>query len=97
MKTDTEFLLDYLRAHPEGRDCNQIWAAAHNARGVGMTVHSRINDLRGQGYEITCGVEGKHKHSDRPRWVYRLVEATPVVVPEPDPVVEPLEQMEIIA
>jgi len=71
--TDAEYVLEQLQAHPQGRDAmQQIISAAIRERDVGLTVHSRVADLRAQGYVISCAVEGKTRKG-RDRWVYRLV------------------------
>lgn len=76
--TDSEYVLDQLRAGP--RDAMQIISASIRDRGVGATIHSRVADLRAQGHKITCAIEGKTRKG-RDRWVYRLVEDAGAVEP----------------
>lgn len=93
MLTDTAYVLDQLRQGP--RDAMQIISASIRDRQVGCTVHSRVADLRAQGYTITCQIEGKTRRG-RERYVYRLLaEPTTASPAEPQPSVEPLEQMSL--
>jgi hypothetical protein len=78
MLTDAEYVLDQLDRHPNGRDAMQIISASLRDREVGLTVHSRISDLRAQGYVITCAIEGKTRKG-RERYVYRLISAPSVI------------------
>jgi hypothetical protein len=92
--TDTEYVLLQLANHPHGgRDAMQIISASIRDRGVGLTVHSRVADLRRDGWDVTCAVEGKTR-KNRDRYVYRLrgrasQEARPSVEREQRGVVEP--------
>lgn len=93
--TDTEYVAAYLRRHPSGACAIEIISASIRERGVGLTVHSRIADLRKEGYTIPkAEVEGQ-TWAGRPRYVYRLLaEPKAAAAPaEPEPSVEPLEQM----
>ena len=67
--TDADFVLAQLERGP--RDAMQIISASLREREVGLTVHSRVADLRAQGYKITCQIEGKTRKG-RERYVYRL-------------------------
>jgi hypothetical protein len=81
--TDAEYVLAQLRSGP--RDAMQVISASIRDRGVGLTVHSRVADLRAQGYTITCGIEGKTRKG-RDRYLYRLCgEPAPPPPPEPAP------------
>lgn len=93
--TDVEYVLDQLRAHPNGRDAMQVVMASIRDRDVGLMMHSRVSDLRAQGYVITCGVEGQTRRG-RPRYLYRLVSepaVAPPTPPTPEPDAAPLEQL----
>jgi hypothetical protein len=68
--TDCEFVLQELRKGP--RDAMQIVMAAIRERDIGLVCHSRVSDLRAQGYVISCAIEGKTRKG-RERYVYRLV------------------------
>ena len=86
-QTDAEYVLDQLDRHPNGRDAMQIISSSLRDREVGLTVHSRVADLRAQGWDITCQVEGKTRKG-RERYVYRLhgralMEPRPSVEQEP--------------
>lgn len=70
--TDSEYVLAQLERGP--RDAMQIISASLREREVGLTVHSRVADLRAQGYKITCQIEGKTRKG-RERYVYRLQDA----------------------
>jgi hypothetical protein len=50
----------------------QIVMASIRERDIGLVCHSRVSDLRTQGYVITCGIEGKTRKG-RDRYLYRLV------------------------
>ena len=76
MLSDCEYVLADLQAHPNGRDAMQIINASLRDREVGLTVHSRVADLRRDGYKITCQIEGKTRKG-RERYVYRLQENVP--------------------
>ena len=76
--TDTEYVLSQLERGP--KDAMQIISASLRERDIGLTVHSRVADLRAEGYTITCGVEGQTRKG-RARWVYRLHAAGPVEPP----------------
>ncbi len=70
--TDSEYVLAQLEQGP--RDTIEILVASIRERGVGLTVHSRVADLRRDGYDIRCSVEGKTRKG-RLRYEYRLVDA----------------------
>jgi hypothetical protein len=81
--TDSDYVLQQLSNHQHGgRDAMQIITASIRDRGVGLTVHSRVADLRRQGWEITCGIEGKTRNG-RERYVYRLQGRAAGLVVEP--------------
>ncbi len=67
--TDSEYVLAQLEQGP--RDTIEILVASIRERGVGLTVHSRVADLRRDGHKITCAIEGKTRKG-RERYVYRL-------------------------
>lgn len=92
MISDTEYVLSQLRRGP--RDAMQIISASLRDREVGLTCHSRISDLRAQGYTITCHVEGETRKG-RPRYLYTLVAEPEAAVVVPEPVVEPLTQLSL--
>ena len=85
--SDTAFVLEQLRSHPEGRDQVQIINASFRIRGCGVgAVHSRVSSLREKGYDIPkAEVEGKTRRGF-PRYVYHLrgePAARPVRAPAP--------------
>jgi hypothetical protein len=100
--TDAEFVLQQLRDHPAGRDAMQVISASIRERDIGLTVHSRVADLRAQGYTITCGIEGKTRRG-RDRYLYRLVgepapAPLPAAAPTPAPATpKPHEQLALLA
>ena len=76
--TDSEYVLAQLEQGP--RDTTELLVGSIRERGVGLTVHSRVADLRAQGYQITCQIEGKTRKG-RERYVYRLQDAGRVEPP----------------
>ena len=75
METDAAFL---LRVLSDGRphSLNEILQASFAERGCGMTVHSRVSDLRSQGYTIDhVTIPGAKRGAGH---AYRLVFAEPV-------------------
>jgi hypothetical protein len=81
MITDKDYVLQQLSNHRNGRDAMQIINASIRDREVGLTVHSRVADLRRAGWDISCGIEGKTRKG-RERYVYRLL-GRAVVEPRP--------------
>lgn len=83
--TDSAWLLDLLRdgkAHSLG----EILRRSFNERGHGLTVHSRVSDLRKQGHDVLCGrVAGKERGEG---WIYRLALGETRPEAEPCPVSE---------
>jgi hypothetical protein len=83
MTTDADYVLQQLSNHQHGgRDAMQIISSSIRDRGVGLTVHSRVADLRRAGWDITCMVEGKTRKG-RDRYVYRLQGRAAGLVVEP--------------
>ena len=76
--TDAEYVLSQLEQGP--RDTTELLVGSIRERGVGLTVHSRVADLRRDGYDIRCTVEGRTR-KDRARYVYRLQERRVVEPP----------------
>ena len=70
--TDNELVLAALEYHQGRATTNEILVYAFAERGHGVTVHSRIADLRKQGHKIVCGRDGCDRRG-RPTWVYTLV------------------------
>lgn len=72
--TDKAFVLAQLRQYPQGRDAVQIISASFRERDCGVgAVHSRIAELRDEGFGIPpAAVEGRNRRG-HPRYVYRLV------------------------
>ena len=75
MQSDVEFLEACLREGPMTNQ--QILGRAYLARGCGMTVHSRVADLRrklrADGGDVSCTPVGRG-HNGRPAYLYTLVE-----------------------
>lgn len=88
--TDADFVIQQLRHGP--RSTNDLLRASFDQRSVGLTVHSRIADLRRHGYQITCHTDGETTNG-RTRYVYTLISEPAGQVAEPEPSVGPLEQM----
>lgn len=71
MTTDVEFCLKLLRRGPH--TTNEILRASFAERGCGLTVHSRIANLRKRGYDVSCRrIENAF---GRPSYQYTLREA----------------------
>jgi hypothetical protein len=72
--SDKAFVLDQLEQYPDGRDAVQIISASFRIRGCGVgAVHSRVAELRDEGYQIPPAyIEGKTRRGF-PRYVYRLI------------------------
>ncbi len=56
--TDAEFMLSVLERGPAST--MEIIMASVKERGCGLTPHSRASDLRRQGHDIRCEIEGEH-------------------------------------
>jgi hypothetical protein len=76
--TDAAFILSVLE-DGERHSQAELLRRSFQERGCGLTVHSRISSLRGEGHVITCEhVKGAQRGE---AWVYQLL-ASPV--PESD-------------
>lgn len=68
--TDADFLLSVLEDN-QPHSQSELLARSFNERGCGLTVHSRIADLRRKGHVIVCErVEGKTRGQ---AWRYQLL------------------------
>ena len=76
--TDADFVLAQLERGP--RDAMQIISASLRDREVGLTVHSRVADLRRDGLQDHVPDRGKNRKG-RERYVYRLQNAGRVEPP----------------
>jgi hypothetical protein len=73
MISDADFLLDLLRTGPQ--TLQSVLAECYAAGRPGQTVHSRVSDLRRQGYDIRCERLPASRRGERARYRYALIEA----------------------
>ncbi len=77
MTTDCDFVLAMLEQGPA--TTMMLIRQSINARGCGLTPHSRVADLRRDGYDIRCERVGSH--NGRGIYQYTLVEDAGFVEP----------------
>ena len=94
--TDREYLLNLLASDGAWHSLTDIIRRSQEDRGHGLTVHSRVSDLRKQGYRIDQRDEtlNGRRHSS-----YRIVSLAGTVAPKgdgdsPSPVVAAVPESE---
>lgn len=76
--TDCDFLLDVL-SDGQPHSLNDVLRRSFTERGCGLTVHSRVADLRKRGHVIHCERDPKARRGDAYLYTLTSLSSPPVV------------------